>query len=206
MVPDESAVEVFYGARALAPPPLGARVPRRRQKEAVRYLLAEVSARAPVGCSSVTEYQSMSHSRRIVAAAIGRGGRVGIDVELMCPRRNTGAILEVFLAPMDNPVSLSAFYRVWTFGEAYFKAFGRLPGSEALSQVIDVHAGDGTSDGAYRVDCRKNGAAGVLHSVPFDDFALTIVWEMPDIAGRAPPDYPLGRTPECLVRRTMEID
>lgn len=206
MVPDKSAVEVFHGVQAFAPPPLSARVQRRTQSEAARHLLAAVLARAPGPCAEMEEHRSISHSRGVAAAAIARGARVGIDVEYMCLRRDTSAILDVFLGPQEKPVSLAAFYRAWTFGEAYFKAFGRLPGSEALWRVIDVHAGDGASDGAYRVDCGKNGAAGVLHCVPFDDFALTIVWEMPDVAGRAPPDCPLGRPPECLVHRTMKID
>jgi phosphopantetheinyl transferase len=127
---------------------------------------------------------------------------VGIDVEYMCLKRDTSAILDVFLGPQEKPVSLAAFYRAWTFGEAYLKAFGRLPGAKRLARVLNHHADEGT----YRIDCGKNAVAGVLHCVPFDDFTLTIVWEMPDIAGRAPPDYPLGRIPECLVRRTMEID
>ncbi len=97
----------------------------------------------------------------------------------MCPRRNIQAILEAFLGPVDEPVSPAAFYRVWTFGEAYFKAFGELPAAEILGRVLEHHAWEGM----YRVDRPESADVGVLHSEPFDDFSLTIVWELADIAG-----------------------
>jgi phosphopantetheinyl transferase len=71
-----------------------------------------------------------------------------------------------------RPASLPGFYRAWTFGEAYFKAFGSPPGKETLAHVIEHHAGNGS----YRLRHRENGAIGVLHSEVNGEFALTLVW------------------------------
>ncbi len=176
--PEDGNLKIFYGVRSISPPPLRVRVPHRRQSENARRLLADISASAPEPWPEMGEHRSISHSRGVVAAAIAHGARVGIDVEYMCPKRNTGAILEVFLGPMDKPVSRVAFYRAWTFGEAYFKAFGRLPGAESLARIVEHHV----DDGLYRIERRENAAVGVLHSKPFQNFSLSIVWEMADIA------------------------
>lgn len=184
--PEIGNLKIFYDVRAISPPPLCVRVPRRRQSAEVRRLLGDLSARVPAPRPKTEERSSVSHSRCIAAAAIAHHVLVGIDVEYMCPRRDMHAILEVFLGPMDKPVSPAAFYRAWTFGEAYFKAFGELPGAQSLGRVIEHHA----DAGLYRVDRSETTAVGVLHSKPFDDFALTIVWEMVDTAGTPTPPPP----------------
>jgi phosphopantetheinyl transferase len=81
-------------------------------------------------------------------------------------------MLESFFGTTAEPVSLQGFYLAWTFGEAYFKAFGSLPGKETLADVIERQAGNGT----YRLRHRENGAVGVLHSEVKGEFALTLVW------------------------------
>lgn len=176
MTPQDTNVKIFYGVRAISPPPLCVRVPHRQQSAAVRRLLSDVMATARG--SSVTSEQgdSLSHSRGVAAAATSGLGRVGIDVEYICSRRNIQAILEAFLGPLDETVSPAAFYRVWTFGEAYFKAFGILPEAEILDRVFRHHSGEGL----YRADHHKSPGVGVLHSKPFDDFSLTITWELDD--------------------------
>ncbi len=114
----------------------------------------------------------------------------------MCPRRNGDAILALFLGTLDKPASPAAFYRVWTFGEAFFKVFGRPPGAETLAHVLEHHS----DDGSYRVALPERGAVGVLHSKPFDDFALTIAWDMADTASGPKPC--LKRTCKGLVGAT----
>lgn len=178
---EDESLKIFYDVRAISPPPLCIRVPRRRQSAEVRRLLGDLSVRVPAPYPGSEEHSSLSHSRCVAAAAIAQHVRVGIDVEYMCPRRDTHGILEVFLGPIHKPVSPAAFYRAWTFGEAYFKAFGELPGAESLARVIEHHA----DEGLYRVARRENAPVGVLHSKPFDDFALTIVWELADNTGAA---------------------
>lgn len=189
--PEDGNRKIFYGVRAISPPPLRVRVPHRQQSAEVRRLLADLSARVPAPCLATEERRSLSHSRRVACATIAHHSRVGIDVEYICPRRDIHGIFESFFGPMVKPVSPAAFYRAWTFGEAYFKAFGRLPDTENFARVVEHHA----DEGAYRVEFPESAAFGVLHSKPFDDFALTIVWEMADIAsarGQTPTRILLG--------------
>jgi hypothetical protein len=172
MVSEIGSVAIYYDKRAISPPPSHQRVARAIQETAARRLLAELTARTPVLDPDKGVNSSISHSRGVVAAAITDSGRIGIDVEYMCPRRDTRAILELFLGATAEPVSLQGFYRAWTFGEAYFKAFGSLPGKETLAHVIERQAGDST----YRIRHRENGTVGVLHSEENEAFALTLVW------------------------------
>lgn len=190
MAPTHSDLAIFYGVRAMRPPPLRARVPHRQQSVAVRRLLASLSARVAAPEPRTRERSSLSHSRAVAAAAIARHGRVGIDVEYMCPRRDIQSIIEAFVGPMDKPVTPAAFYRAWTYGEAHFKAFGTLPDAESIERVMERHA----DEGVYRVPGPESAAVGVMHSKPFEDFALTIVWEMTDRAGGE------NRPPACLLQ------
>ena len=171
--------EIFYGVRAISPPPLRIRVPHRQQSADVRRLLGDLSARVPAPYPESEERHSLSHSRGVAAAAIAHHGRVGIDVEYMCPRRDMHAMLEAFLGPMHKRMPPAVCYRVWTFGEAYFKAFGSLPGGKILGHVIDRPP----DDGLYQLVRPVGAAVGVLHSQPFNEFALTVVWDMAEIAG-----------------------
>ncbi len=178
MVSETGSVAIYYDTRTISPSPLHQRVAHAIQATAARRLLAELTVRTPGLDPDKGLISSISHSRGIVAAAITDNARIGIDVEYMCPRRNTAAILDLFLGTMAEPVSLQGFYRAWTFGEAYFKAFGSLPGKEILAHVIEQHASDST----YQIHHRENGVIGVLHSEVNGEFALTLVWELADIA------------------------
>ena len=178
MALDSSSFKIFYGFRTIAPPPLSARISRGQQSAAARRLLSDVAARAPVPRIARAQHRSISHSRGIVAAAVAHGAHVGIDVEFMCPRRNGRAILAFFLGPLEKSVSPAAFYRTWTFGEAYFKVFGHLPDAERFARVREDHA----DEAVYKVETLGGAAVGVWHSKPFDDFALTIVWKIADMA------------------------
>lgn len=173
MAPDDGHAEVFYGVRAIAPPPLRIKVPHRQQSIDARRLLADLSARVLAQKPETERHSSLSHSRSVVAAAIACQGRVGIDIEYMCPRRDIHAILGMFLGPVDNTVAPAALYKAWTFGEAYFKAFGELPDAESLARAVEHHA----DNGLYHVDRPDCPAIGIFHSEPLDNFALTLVWE-----------------------------
>ena len=172
MVSEIGSVAIYYDTRTISPPPSRRRVAHAIQATAARRLLAELTARTHGLDPDKRVISSISHSRGIVVAAITDDARIGIDVEYMCPRRNTPAMLESFFGTTAEPVSLPGFYRAWTFGEAYFKAFGSLPGKETLADVIERQAGNGT----YRLRHRENGAVGVLHSEVKGEFALTLVW------------------------------
>jgi len=171
-------VAIYYDMRAISSPPLHHRVAHAIQATAARRLLAELTEHTPSLDPDKGAISSISHSRSVVAAAISNNARIGIDVEYMCPRRDTAAILELFLGSTAGPVSLQGFYRAWTFGEAYFKAFGSLPGKETLADIIEHHDRDST----YRLRGREIGAIGVLHSEMNGEFSLTIVWGLADVA------------------------
>lgn len=172
MVSEIGSVAIYYDTRTISPPPSHRRVAHAVQAAAARRLLAELTARTPGLDPDKGVISSISHSRGVVVAAITDNARIGIDVEYMCSRRNTPAILELYLGTTAEPASLPGFYRAWTFGEAYFKAFGSPPGKETLAHVIEHHAGNGS----YRLRHRENGAIGVLHSEVNGEFALTLVW------------------------------
>ncbi len=181
--PEDGNLKIFYGVRAISPPPWRVRVPHRRQSAEVRRLLGDLSARVAAPRPETEERSSLSHSRCIAAAAIARNGRVGIDVEYICPRRDIHGIFESFFGPMVKPVSPTAFYRAWTFGEAYFKALGRLPDTKTIARVVEHHS----DEGLHRVQLSESAAVGALHSRLLDDFALTIVWQVADIASARDP-------------------
>ena len=72
---------------------------------------------------------SLSHSRGCIAIAISNAGPCGIDLEHQRPRANLMALAEQwfhpdeteFLASLDKPDQIVAFYRLWTMKEALIK-------------------------------------------------------------------------------------
>jgi 4'-phosphopantetheinyl transferase len=81
---------------------------------------------------------NVSHSGELALLAIGRGRRLGVDVERLGRRVSGEAIARRFFAPREAEALLAlpeaeqpaAFLRIWTRKEAYIKALGeglRLP-------------------------------------------------------------------------------
>jgi phosphopantetheinyl transferase len=97
---------------------------------------------------------SMSHSRHLVAAAISKSGRIGVDIEHHVARRDLkgiGAALG-FMPDLDD----AAFYRIWTMREAYFKAAGSMPtdaGLESIQYGVRCSGGRMTSLCLRQPDC-----------------------------------------------------
>jgi hypothetical protein len=113
--------------------------------------------------------RSRSHSRGAIAIATGtlEGLFLGIDIEFMADRP-FDAIMSVYLGPAPASVTPADFYRCWTFGEAYFKAFQRRPSRSAIMQVLR-HRQDGSlmalDDGTEVLTRRVRGV-----------FQLSLVW------------------------------
>ena len=148
-----------YDVRLVAGAARGERVSRALQSAAAAGLLAEL--RQSTGVSGGPS--SKSHSRDLVAVALAETGRVGIDVEYRAVGRPIEKIAHHLMdaAPSD---ALAA-YRVFTFWEAYFKAFGHFPEKALLRAVAGSVAAAQELDGLC-----------VLHHTIEGDFSLTLVW------------------------------
>ncbi len=140
-----------------------ARWPRAQQSHAAAVLLADMRAQTGLAAGPC----SKSHSRALAAAAVAISGSLGVDVELADPARAITALARQLLG-RESALSHWDFYRLWTFREAYFKAFGAFPG-EALLRCAE-QAGRMQPAG-YRLGCVQ-----VHHQVIFGAFQLAAVW------------------------------
>ena len=73
---------------------------------------------------------SHSHSRGTVAVCVANPPItcLGVDVEYADPARPWREIAALYLPSAQTAdLDASAFCRLWTFGEAHFKAFGQVP-------------------------------------------------------------------------------
>ncbi len=102
-------------------------VAARHARSAQRTVAADMRANLGAGW----QLTSHSHSRGTVAVAAGNPPlmRLGVDVEYIDPKRPWGEIAAVYLPDhaQAGEADPAALCRAWTFGEAWFKAFGSLP-------------------------------------------------------------------------------
>jgi hypothetical protein len=135
-----------------------ARVARSLQSAAAEALLQELRAQ-----TGIAAHSSKAHSRALAAAAVARA-RVGIDVEYRAPERRIEEIGAYLMG--TPPRDASAAYRVFTFREAYFKAFGEWPDLALMHRAADAaEPGDWAC-----------GRVNVRHVPIGEDFNLTLVW------------------------------
>lgn len=100
-----------------------------------------------------------------------------MDVEYDAPGRPIAEIAAIYLGEAPAELTARAFYRAWTVGEAWVKAFGGRPDAELLRRVLAHDAPDGQ---VYSL-----GEAAVMHDTPAPGFLLSLIWSPPD--GYAPP-------------------
>jgi hypothetical protein len=148
-----------YAVRRLPDFEPGARPPKALESAAARALQAELDPHPAM--------VSRSHGRGLIAATVAHPPitRLGIDIEWIDPRRRMAAITEHYLGAAEA-VTPEQFFRGWTFGEAWFKAFGRDPEPE----LIRI-AGGNRSDEPVVV-----GEAWLLQSLPEPGFVMSLVW------------------------------
>lgn len=157
-----------YAVRRLENYKPGQRPPKALESAAARALQAELNPAASLF--------SRSHGRGLVAAAVAAPPvtRLGIDIEWIDPRRRMAEIAEHYLGAAE-PVTPEQFFRGWTFGEAWFKAYGhdpapdliRIAGANAASAPIPV------------------GQAWLLQTLPEPGFVLSLVWASSGTASAA---------------------
>jgi hypothetical protein len=136
----------------------GARVARSLQSATAEALLQELRAQTGIAGPS-----SKAHSRALAAAAVARA-RVGIDVEYRAPERRIEEIASYLMG--TSPHDASAAYRVFTFREAYFKAFGDWPDKHLMREAANAAEPGEWACGLVRV----------RHESIGEDFNLTLVW------------------------------
>lgn len=156
---------ILYTASLLPAHGAAERVSRKHQSAGAQHLLDILEPRfAPTA-------RSKSHSRAAVAAAAGNaeGLSLGIDIEWMAPNRPFAAIARVFLKSVPVEMGPEEFYRGWTFAEAYFKAFGRMPPEAVLEEIFTRPP----SDEIRQLGDGKN----ILHRRVLADFQLCLVWQ-----------------------------
>jgi hypothetical protein len=153
---------------------IGARVSRRLQSRAASELLSALEAQAPFAT-----VHSKSHSRAVAAVAVGRMDdlQLGIDIEWVGAKRPVESIASYLQWEDRDPVTQEAFYRGWTFAEAYYKAFQRLPEKSLAVRAM--------KEGANGRTIQMEGGIGVFQTRVFQDFQLSLVWK--------------GATPEPVV-------
>jgi hypothetical protein len=145
-----------------------ARLARPVQSAAADHLLQTLRSRTQIPDGPA----SKAHARALVAAAVSPSGQVGVDVEFFAPARPIQAIAQWLMAATARD-DLAA-YRVFTFREAYFKAFGDWPARGLLLEVADADANLYVLDGDMQV----------LHERISEDFLLTLVWRGAERAQR----------------------
>lgn len=150
----------FSLAAVMAPT---ARRPRAAQSAAAAALLSSLRARAGLWAGP----SSKSHSRAACAAAVVADGPVGIDVEFACPSRDRAGMARFLLDEAQEP-SLRDLYRLWTFREAYFKAFGAMPGARLLHHA---HQAIAANPDGYHLE-----GFAVRHLEIAAAFQLTVIW------------------------------
>ncbi len=150
---------LVYELRLVPGAARGARVAHALQSAEAADLLAALRQRTGLAEGP----SSKSHSRDLVAVAVAKAGLVGIDVEFRAPDRPIEKVAEHLGAPVANA---DGGYRVFTFWEAYFKAFGNWPAKDLLREVA-----------ASVEPLQRVGGMAMLHQVIERDFAFTLVWD-----------------------------
>ncbi|MDP3735780.1 MAG: hypothetical protein Q8R02_00230 [Hyphomonadaceae bacterium] len=142
-------------------------VTTRHRREDQRRVAREIRQAAPAG-----SILSHSHSRGIIAVASASLPvvKLGIDVEFIDPARPWREIAAVFMpAAAGTSLGDSDFCRLWTFGEAHFKAFGETPSPDMLVEVARLPIDDEAREFQPRRFWRSEKLA--------EGFWLSVVWE-----------------------------
>lgn len=158
--------KILYAIGTIPGADLGARQPHALQSQEAARLADALRRRAgPVA------QISKSHSRAMVAAACAAPPvtALGIDLEWMAPNRPFAAILRTFWPTAPDHVECHAFYRVWTFLEAYYKAHQRWPEPDDINDVLTAPLSDliRTTPGGSRI----------LQKRADDNFQMTVLWQ-----------------------------
>lgn len=109
----------------------------------------------PVFANQADLHASISHSANLLGVVVSKGTRIGLDIENASRTRDYLALAKrafhadevAQLSPLSGEALASAFYRIWTWREAAYKAglSEQVVGGEALTRY-DLQAQSGKID------------------------------------------------------------
>ena len=153
---------------------------------------------------------NLSHSAELMACAVSKTGKVGVDVEPIEPDGGMVGMADNYfsepevdslraLAETDQP---RRFNQVWTLKEAYIKARG-----EGLTLALDSFSFEFAEAGEIRLRERDNSLRTDWHfwSLPVDGHITAIALEAPDASLRAFSGIPLQEMAELSLDELERI-
>lgn len=151
---------------------------------------------------------NLSHTRGLIALAVSRHRRLGVDVENIAVREVSLGIADRFFAPaevaalaaMPRERQQDRFFEYWTFKESYIKARGMglsIPLEQFGFELPDAGSVRLAIDPALNDDARR---WGLLQCRPGEGYLLALCVErQSDWPGDWPGDWP----PALIVRKAV---
>ena len=129
---------------------------------------------------------NLSHSGDHGLVAMGRGERLGIDVEAIVPRRHLESLIEAVMGPderaelshLSGQARLRQFFRLWTCKEALIKALGTGFSTNISGFQVPFNIRQGESIGAFRFP-HLPAVTWRLEDISTEVFAAALVRELP---------------------------
>jgi 4'-phosphopantetheinyl transferase len=89
---------------------------------------------------------SLSHSGNWIACTVSRDTRLGIDIEIINPKRDIAGVAEsafpadeyAWLQRQPDEAQTAAFYQLWSFREALYKLQSNVGSGPALPPLLDA--------------------------------------------------------------------
>ena len=133
---------------------------------------------------------SVSHSGFHGLIALAPGGRLGVDVEELAPRRNLELLMDGILneeekaeiASQRGPEQLRLFFRLWTMKEALLKAHGTGLLLDATTFEIPTEVRRGAAEGRLRLP-QVPKVTWQVQDIGTDHFAAALARDVPSESG-----------------------
>lgn len=133
---------------------------------------------------------SVSHSGQYGLIAYAPGGRLGVDVEQVVPKRHLDSLIEAVMGPderrelgeMRGQARLHQFFRLWTCKEALVKALGTGFSTDISGFQVpgNIRRGDGA--GLFRFPYGPD-VTWRLEELSGEGFAAALATEVPSASG-----------------------
>jgi len=135
---------------------------------------------------------SVSHSGRHGLIAYMQGGRLGVDVEEIVPKRHLNSLIETAMGPderreldrMEGPARLRQFFRLWTCKEALVKALGTGFSTDISGFQIPPNIRWGEAAGVFRF-AHLPDVDWQLEDIGREGFAAALASELPSASSNS---------------------
>lgn len=129
---------------------------------------------------------SVSHSGRFGLIALAPGGRLGVDVEELAPRRNLELLMDGVLgeaekaevASQQGAAQIRSFFRLWTMKEALLKAHGKGLLIDATTFEIPPAVREGAGSGLVQLP-QLPGVTFQVEDLGTEGFAAALARDVP---------------------------